>query len=189
MWGHPATATDGAEPREASDTCGDSMERTTLNWLGAGKDVWITGHSKGGAVATAAAFHLVMGAMRGGDCPRRRQLRRLSVVTFNAPMAVREEAGRRYDDAREELGVTHRRMHNATDFVRHSPPFVSLCHVGDEEEYGRKSDLSYLWGVALMFAGVGLSLVAGRLLRSPSSPPNQRTCQDKKDDQDDQDAS
>lgn len=139
MWDTPGTPGSGLAGDDGAGADGASsgtvrrepVQVIVRDWLAKGKRVWITGHSKGGALATAAAYRLVC-----GDSPRRfnrDNLRHLSVLTYNAPKAVRITAAERYNSEIRSLGVTHRTMYNPEDSVRNLPPFASLCHVGTDE--------------------------------------------------------
>lgn len=70
------------------------------------RQVWITGHSRGGAIAQLAAALLVCG-QESRQCGT--NLCRLSVMTFNAPMTLLAGDALRYEEGRQEHDVEHRR--------------------------------------------------------------------------------
>ncbi|CAM9140898.1 unnamed protein product [Hapterophycus canaliculatus] len=99
----------------------------SLIWrqLNAGNRVWLTGHSKGGAVATTAASRLLLGDSwvggkeeRADPAVRRPEpdalnlaggpLSRLSVFTHNAPMAFSAPLAELYDARWAEVGKGRR---------------------------------------------------------------------------------
>ncbi|CAM9916357.1 unnamed protein product [Ectocarpus sp. 12 AP-2014] len=140
MWKHPGT------PAERD---GPTMEETVWEHLISDNEVWITGHSKGGALATTAAARLVLGEEDAAHSPRHapEKLSNLSVLTINAPMALRQPLAEKYDEKIQPslLDVTHRRLFNKADGVRNVPPkfpYPDLRHVGTAEEHGqtRESD-------------------------------------------------
>lgn len=61
-------------------------------------------------------------------------LRRLSIMTFNAPKVFHKEDARRYEDTRKKHGVQHKRIEHCSDGVRVMP--LRREHVGDENRRG-----------------------------------------------------
>lgn len=125
--------------------------------------VWITGHSKGGAIATTAAARVVV---RKADSPQLspeqlRQLGSLSVLSFNAPKALSAPLAEEYDGLIQQLGINHRRIFNKADSVRKLPLQAILRHVGTPEADDRAGS-SRAVGVVKKAVGVtvGLGLVA-----------------------------
>lgn len=114
------------------------MKDVLWNHLEDGKKVWITGHSKGGALATTAAARLVLGTKEGRNSRTRDKLCYLSVLTFNAPKALCKPLAGRYQSEIERLSVNHLRLFNKGDVVRLTPPLVCLCHVGTAKQFVRK---------------------------------------------------
>lgn len=142
------------------------MEDTLWRQLASKGKLWITGHSKGGALATTAAARLLHQAPPPPHCPEA-NLRHLSVLSFNAPMALCDTLADDYIAKSERLRVNHRRLFNTADVIRKTPPFGRLRHVGKPEEHeerGVRSGLSrslragtrtvgFLGGVVLVAAG------------------------------------
>lgn len=62
------------------------MVGSIVEALNRGYQVWLTGHSMGGAVAHTAAALLLCGEE---SRQRRNDLSKLSIMTFNAPMALK----------------------------------------------------------------------------------------------------
>lgn len=145
--------------------------------LNAGSKVWLTGHSKGGAVATAAASRLLLGdavddaalpnpALRR---PEDRQLTirygplsKLSVFTFNAPMAFSVTLAEAYDTRLAEVGAEHVRVEHRADRVRKLPPLTEMRHVGVRQLIGEgvMEDKGVMVGAAIAVGGVAAALVA-----------------------------
>lgn len=110
------------------------MKDGILQALEQGWDVWLAGHSMGGASAQTAAALLLCGT----SAPDHRQrLSNLSVMTFNAPMVLVEEDVARYEQQRAMYRVEHRRIEGRADTVRFLPPGLGLDHGGDSEQRGR----------------------------------------------------
>lgn len=108
------------------------MKESILNHLNESKPVWLTGHSKGGAVATTAAARLVCGeeavdTFSAGS-------RRLSVVTFNSPEALEPPSAEAYEEAFKRFGLHHLRIEHADDVERKVP--AGLWHVGRQVKVG-----------------------------------------------------
>lgn len=140
IWNAPGT---GAER-------GVSMRDRIVWALSTGQQVWLTGHSMGGAIATTAAALLLCGR----ESRHRENLSALSVTTFNAPRALRPAHAERYDNARQDYGVRHHRIEHRADPVPSMPPGYE--QVGDSTRRGR--------GVAKNRAvqvAVGVCVVAG----------------------------
>lgn len=102
-----------------------------------GGRVWLTGHSRGGAVATTAASRLVLG---DSACDTRQRdtswelssaLKRLSVFTFNAPKALNGPLAKEYNMKLNDIGTLHLRFETPGDIVVGLPPSMCLSqHVG-----------------------------------------------------------
>lgn len=105
---------------------GRTMKESIVHHLNGGKPVWLTGHTKGGAVATTAAARLVCGEdavdIFWEGSPR------LSVVTFNSPKALELPFAEAYDETFEQFGLGHLRVEHADDVVHKVP--AGLRHVG-----------------------------------------------------------
>lgn len=158
VWNSPADD-------ELSSDDGFKMRQILWQQLDEDNRVWITGHSKGGAIATTCAARLVM---RPTLNDRGNQLHQLSVLTFNAPKALRDPLATEYNLKISHLGVTHRCLYNEADFVRTLPPFAGLRHVGSEESHGEgipilRSLHTREW-VAVGLAGVGVVASGGLIL-------------------------
>ncbi|CAM9357474.1 unnamed protein product [Scytosiphon promiscuus] len=99
----------------------DSLRSLIWRQLNGGNRVWLTGHSKGGAVATTAASRLLLGDSSVGGKEERADpavrrpdpdalnhaggpLSRLSVFTHNAPMAFSAPLAELYDARWAEVG-------------------------------------------------------------------------------------
>lgn len=132
---------------ESRDTLRDMIWRQ----LNAGGSVWLTGHSKGGAVATTASSRLLFGdSVNDANLPdeavrrpndnmltvRSGSLSRLSVTTFNAPKAFKSEPAAMYDIASAKVGSKHVRVEHQADLVRNFPLFGGTKHVGDAHREG-----------------------------------------------------
>lgn len=129
--------------------------------------MWLTGHSKGGAVATTAASRLLLGdSVHDAFPPLREQKRvlmsRLSVFTYNAPMAFTIPLARLYDARLDEAGGEHMRFEQKADRVRKLPPGMEMSHVGDRklEGQGVTEDTSVLIGGAITVVGVVAMMLA-----------------------------
>lgn len=127
------------------------MKDVLWNHLEEGKEVWVTGHSKGGALATTAAARLVLGT-EDRKCHARDKLRYLSVLTFNAPKALRKPLAGKYQSEIDRLSIKHLRLFNKGDIIRRLPPLPELYHVGKEKQFARKRN-SILW-TAIAIGGV-----------------------------------
>jgi triacylglycerol lipase len=79
-----------------------------------GKKLFVTGHSRGGAIATLAAQSLYY-----------RGIKPTAVYTFGAPRAGNSTFANRYDIAH------HYRIENDRDIVPHVPPQPLFAHVGE----------------------------------------------------------
>ncbi|CAN0524640.1 unnamed protein product, partial [Scytosiphon promiscuus] len=79
--------------------------------LNAGGSVWLTGHSKGGAVATTASSRLLFG-----------------------DSAFKSKLAAMYNQGLHDVGGQHVRIkHNKADLVRKGPPiFGGMKHGGDD---------------------------------------------------------
>lgn len=93
-------------------TMKDAISRALME----GKLVWMAGHSRGGAIAQLAAALLMCG--QESRYPGT-NLCQLSIMTFNSPMCLLAGDVIRYEEAREEKGVEHRRC----------PPTHPAAHV------------------------------------------------------------
>lgn len=118
--------------------------------LSEGKKVWLTGHSKGGGVATVAASRLLL-----GDSIDNRVLRdllgstraghteglspRLSVLSFNSPMTLNKSLAAEYTTRLAEVNGEHLRFENKGDVIRSMPKVLFFKHVGESHEYGETS--------------------------------------------------
>lgn len=148
----------------------DTLRGMIWRQLNAGNRVWLAGHSKGGAVATAGAARLLLGdSVVDADLPdpavRRPEagvltvvggsLSRLSVFTYNAPMAFAEPLAAAYEARLAEVGAEHVRFENKADRVRKLPAGQGLMHVGNRELQGPGilEDTGVMVGAALAFAG------------------------------------
>lgn len=120
------------EPRTRAKGFTSTMRGMVVSALRSGRQVWLTGHSMGGAVATTAAALLLCG--RESQCLE--SLSELSVMTLNAPKALRKPDAERFGAAMEECGVQYRRMEHRADRVRFGPP-GGYEHVGDEDLRGK----------------------------------------------------
>lgn len=145
--------------------------------------MWLTGHSKGGAVATTAASRLLLGdsvvdsdlldpAVRRHD-PFIQQsdgrvafdtggsLKRLSVITFNAPMAFAKPLAESYDLVLAHVRGEHVRFEQKSDIIRKLPPGSDMAHVGEMQLEGARG----IGGAFVLLVGVlrigrvGLGLV------------------------------
>lgn len=148
----------------------DTLRGVIWRQLNAGNRVWLAGHSKGGAVATSAAARLLLGdsvvdshlpdpavrrpegrmvTVAGGS------LSRLSVFTFNAPMAFAGPLAAAYDARLAEVGAEHVRFENKADRVRKLPAGQGLMHVGKTKLQGPGllEDTGVMVGAALAIAG------------------------------------
>eukprot|EP00903_Cladosiphon_okamuranus_P012108 g11361.t1 len=119
--------------------------------LNKGGRVWLTGHSKGGAVATTAASRLVLGdSAQDNTLPARVRrpaepsrelssaLKRLSVFTFNAPKALNRPLAEEYEKKIREMGMLHLRFETEGDVVVGlPPPCLRLEHVGRPVPHAR----------------------------------------------------
>ncbi|CAN0019006.1 unnamed protein product [Ectocarpus fasciculatus] len=154
-------------PADDERLSNDALTMRQILWkqFNENNGVWISGHSKGGALATTCAARLVLGRVRDDS---RDKLRQLSVLTFNAPKALCERLATDYERSIRRLGVTHRRLFNEADRVRDAPPFAELRHVGCEEPHGNNVEIlrdlhpweRVAWGVA----GVGVIVTGGFLV-------------------------
>lgn len=84
-----------------------TMKDSILRAFDQGWEVWIAGHSMGGSNAHTSAALLALGP---SGRRHRKRLSNLSVMTFNAPMVLVEADANRYELAREEHGIEHRRI-------------------------------------------------------------------------------
>lgn len=130
-----------------------TMRQSVLGALHQGQEVCLAGHSMGGANAQCAAALLVLG--ESGRLHRQR-LGQLSVVTYNAPMALLERDAVRYEQVRGMYQITHRRIEQRADIVRNLPPGIGLRHTGDQEMRGEG-----LWNPALLGAGLLAAVAVG----------------------------
>lgn len=110
-----------------------SLEDSIGHALRGGRQLWLTGHSRGGAIAQISSALLVCGEESRQST---HLLRRLSVVTFNAPMALVANDVLRYEEARRLYGVEHRRIEHRGDMIRLLPAGLGLKHGGDQEVHG-----------------------------------------------------
>ncbi|CAM9926036.1 unnamed protein product [Ectocarpus sp. 12 AP-2014] len=193
-------------PGDKPDGPKDNLRGLIWRQLNAGNRVWLTGHSKGGAVATTAASRLLLGDSSVGgkeeaaDPAVRRPepdmlslrgspLSRLSVFTYNAPMAFSIPLADLYDARMAEIGRreggTARRLHlrggggeeqeehqeehqqhvrfeHRADRVRKLPPSSDMRHVGERrlEGSGLIEDTGVLLGGAIAVGGVLAAMFA-----------------------------
>lgn len=101
------------------------------------KKVWLTGHSKGGAVATTAAAHLLC-PQSSDSLLEATQLTRLSIVTFSSPLVFKAGFADVYDKVRNGFGLTHLRIHHQDDIVPRLPLGGAFAHVGTEKMIERR---------------------------------------------------
>ncbi|CAN0098171.1 unnamed protein product [Sphacelaria rigidula] len=181
-------------PGEKVQGCADSLRSMIWRQLNAGNRVWLTGHSKGGAVATTAAARLLLGDSvvdRDLADPATRRpegaaayetgcaLSRLSIYTFNAPMALSEELAQAYEARVADItvanstelvdgtslmsrGIEHIRFEHKSDEVRRLPAGVGLVHVGSTRYQGESifEDKGVIAGGVIAVAGVAAALIA-----------------------------
>lgn len=163
-------------PGEEVDGTADTLRGLIWRQLNAGNRVWLTGHSKGGAVATTAASRLLL-----GDCvvdselpdpavrrPEGRMvsvvgspLSRLSVFTFNAPMSFARPLAALYDAILARVRGEHVRFEHRADRVRKLPPGGEMVHVGERqlEGEGVLEDPGVLAGGAVAIGGMAIALI------------------------------
>lgn len=110
-----------------------TMKDSIICHLRRGKRVWLTGHSKGGAIATTAAARLICGQTSGMF---EKQPCHLSIVTFNSPKAFKGQFAEVYEDALRRFRLEHLRVEHKADVVRHLP-LKGLRHVGTKMEVGQ----------------------------------------------------
>lgn len=162
---------------EVVDGARDTLRGLIWRQLNAGDRVWLTGHSKGGAVATTAASRVLLGdSVVDADLPdsnvRRPEaqmvplaggpLSKLSVFTFNAPMAFAAPLAELYDARLAEAGGEHVRFEHRADRVRKLPPDDRMRHVGHRELEGDgvAQDTGVWLGAAIAIGGVLAALVS-----------------------------
>lgn len=107
-----------------------TMKDVIYGRLSQGKKVWLTGHSKGGAVATTAAAHLLCG--QSSDPLLEAQLANLSIITFSSPLVFKAWFADVYNKARHRFGVAHLRFQHQDDLVPYLPFGGAFAHVGTE---------------------------------------------------------
>ena len=167
------------------DGCTDTLREMLWRQLNAGNRVWLTGHSKGGAVATTAAARLLLGdSTRDADLsdPATRRpeesmvavaggpLSKLSVFTFNAPKAFTISLAELYEARLEEVKGEHMRFEHKADRIRQLPPDARMVHVGQRqlEGGGVAEDPGVLAGSAVAIGGVLAAMFAAALKISQS---------------------
>lgn len=155
----------------------DTVRGRIWRQLNAGKRVLLTGHSKGGAVATTAAARLLLGDSiddralmdpatgRPHDCSDltdKSSLSRLSIFTFNAPLAFSAPLAQVYEEHLAKSGAEHVRVEHRSDRVRILPAGEGLVHVGHLELRGQEltQDRGVVVGSAVAVAGIITALVS-----------------------------
>lgn len=120
IWETPGTTLDGGEQH-------GSMRETILWALVRDFEVWITGHSLGGAVATTVAGFLLC----GNNSFKLPCISNLHIVTFNSPRVFKTKSAQEYERSREEHDVKHRKIECMKDIVKLVP--LRYDHVGVSE--------------------------------------------------------
>lgn len=174
---HPTIKVWGVPGENLGGRPADTLRGRIWRQLNAGARVWLTGHSKGGAIATTAAARLLLGdAVGDRECPdpatRRPDetlvrgagtcLSRLSVFTFNAPLAFSVPLAKAYEEQLAAAGAEHVRFEHRSDRVRMLPAGDGLVHVGREELRGEDldQDKGVMLGSAIAVAGVVTALLS-----------------------------
>ncbi|CAM9793117.1 unnamed protein product [Scytosiphon promiscuus] len=167
MWEHPGDV--------VSDGPKDTMREMIWRQLNQGKRVWLTGHSKGGAIATTASSRLLLGdavddadtgtaaadptARRPGEevitaGDGRSPLSKLSVITFNAPKAFTKALAELYVARMALVQGEHLRFTHKGDAMRSAPLIPGMSHVGQKIKYGDK----LVNGKGVLLTGAALAL-------------------------------
>lgn len=124
VWKTPGTNAD-ADLIQAGSSF--TLSESIFRHLRQGKRVWLTGHSKGGAVATTAAANLICGRIDPTDSAN---LAGISVVTFNSPLVFKTRFAGVYEEACRRFRIDHMRVQNENDIVPNLPRWQGLAHVG-----------------------------------------------------------
>lgn len=133
LWNKPGThaSADLAEPRNTT------MKDVIVGYLRRGKRVWLTGHSKGGSVATTAAAHLICGETSETIAAH---LPGLSIVTFSSALVFKKRFADVYNDSLTRFQIDQISFRKKGDIVPNLPCWKGLSHVGTEVEIGNESD-------------------------------------------------
>ncbi|CAM9919599.1 unnamed protein product [Ectocarpus sp. 4 AP-2014] len=157
----------------------DTVRGIIWRQLNSGGQVWLTGHSKGGAIATTASSRLVFGdsvddAVLADPTVRRppseivdatdgsSPLSKVSVLTFSAPKAFTRPVAEAYTAKMVAVQAEHMRFTNKADALRDMPPLPIMIHVGQQQEYGEQlvnGKRVLLSGVALLVGGPVIGVV------------------------------
>lgn len=137
------------------------MKDAIIARVSQGKRVWLTGHSKGGAMATTAAAHLICGQISDTLAEN---LAGLSVVTFSSALVFKTRFANVYDDALSKFKIQHIRIQHKGDIVPRVPCFKGLSHVGMEEEVGQPFSIEEFGGTSSMGMATGTGNITSSIM-------------------------